>query len=667
MIAFNNEFQLNSDVRCSDKSLTHRALIAAAIADGESKLHNVTLSNDVKATVNALCPIARISIEGEADSPYGATVTVKPRTRMPKSVATVDCGNSGTTARLMAGLYCGLGLRARFVGDKSLSNRPMDRVIRPLRKLGADIVAEPDCLFATRGGRLVGADLTAEVQSAQVKSAVILAGLFAEGVTRYTEQMPTRDHTEIMLRNLGADVVADGNTVTVRRSRPRAFELSLPNDPSAVAYSVALALLTDREATFVNVLLNERRTGFFRVLNNGGANIIFENVHSVLGEKVGDVSVRRGKLAPFYCTAQQTADGIDEIPLLATAALFVKGTHTFCGASELARKECDRIEAIRHIARVCGQQCVFDGNDLVLMSDGAPTGKYFCSFGDHRIAMCQTVLSVAAGGGCVDSAPFEVSDPNFLSGLGIVPHKFGLVGTNISGSLSPRLIAHLALKTGVCCSYDRADLPRDVSDSELTQAIGKFDGANVTMPFKKRVAALFRSELPSVNTVFHGECFSTDGYGAVRALTEHNADFARKSLWIVGAGGAAEACIAELLKYGCKLRVVNRTVSEALTLKQKYALPDQTEEPVGVLSFVPQCEFEQNLPLPDSCRFVFVADYKGASGLRDKAIARGLQVIDGLEMLYHQGAKSFSLWTGVPVQSDYASFVADLNVMREEI
>lgn len=662
MWTFNGKFDIHGDVKCSDKSLTHRAFVAAAIADGVSTLHGVTLSDDVLATVRALEVVAQIDFDGVSTESGGITATVTPRRRKLPAEVTIDCANSGTTARLLAGLFVGLGINARFVGDESLTRRPMERVTEPLRRLGADIQSVPDCLFVTRGGTLCGTDIVAEVDSAQVKSAVILAGLFAEGTTRYTERLPTRNHTENLLRALGADVTMDGKTVSVQKSRPHAFDIYLPTDPSAVAYPLALALLSGRKAMFGNVLLNERRMGFFRVLQRAGARVEFKNLRDVLGEKVGDIEVLPSVLRPFKANVQDVCDGVDEIPLLAAVALFVEGTHVFCGVKELANKESNRIDAICHIATVCGQRCTFDGNNLVLTTDGnVPKGKFFCSFGDHRIAMTETVLCIATGSGSVDSAPYGVSHPYFLNCLGVTPLKFGLVGTRTLDSPSPTLHAHLAMQAGVCCTYKSVVLPHNVSDDELIDTIRGFDGANVTMPFKARVARLFQSPLSSVNTVIHGkDCASTDGYGVVQSLHAHGVTFEGQKLWIVGAGGAAEAAICELLRFGCKLRVINRTPEHGMRLQQKYALPDDLDDPVGVLSFVPSCEFERGIELPASCRFVLIADYRGASGLKARAAERGLTVIDGLEMLYHQGAKSFALWTGTPLQNDYAHFVADL-------
>ncbi len=654
MIAFNNQFSLASDVMCSDKSLSHRALMAAAISDGPVTVTNLTLSQDVRSTCNALCALG-------ADLRFtdDKTVTVHPILQPPQHTVTVDCGNSGTTARLLAGLCAGLGVHARFVGDESLSRRPMERLIGPLRHMGADIRPAKGCLFEIFPSRLHGADIVAEVNSAQVKSAVIFAALFAESVTTYTEILPTRNHTELLLQHMGADVQTDGLAVTVRCGRPHAAPITLPNDPSAAAFSAALALLCGRDVLLTNVLLNGRRLGFYDVLQQAGARITYRNTRTVMGELVGDIAVQAGPIGPLHCTNLQAVCGIDEITLLAVMALFVRGTHTFCGVGELRHKECDRIEAIRHIVDICGQQCLFDGNNLTITSNGAvPSKLRFKTFGDHRIAMCEAVLCIASGCGCTDSAPYDISHPNFLAALGISPMRLGLIGTHIQRSVSPRLQTYLAMCAGVCCTYELLPLSADVTDDQLLEIIRQMDGLNVTMPFKCRVARLLGADVPSVNTVGKGFApLSTDGYGLVHPLRKQGVCFEGQPLWIVGAGGAAEACITELLKYGCRLQVINRTAAHAQALRSKYALPSQVSSPVGVLTFVPECDFEQSLVLPDSCRFVFVAAYMGHSGVAKQAAERGLTVVDGLQMNYAQGAMGFSLWTGTPIQDDYEGYL----------
>ena len=673
MINLTSQFNLNTDFVCGDKSIAHRALILGALAEGNSVIRNVTLSQDILSTINCLRALgAKIDVNG-------TTVTIAPipktlqtetpeasvfgqcasrRAKSLREYPSLNCGNSGTTARLLAGVVAGLGVNAKFVGDESLTKRPMQRVIEPLTMLGANIQSEDGCLFVIHGGKLHGATVNAKVNSAQVKSAVLLAGLFAESATTYVEKLPTRNHTELMLQFLGANIHVSDNAITVSKSQLKPFEVDLPCDPSSVAFGVALALAKGIEATFKNVLLNDARLGFYRVLQRSGANLSYTNIHEVFGELVGDIVVKNSVLKPFLATEQDVIDGIDEIPLLATLALTVEGKHKFSNVTELQFKECNRVIAIQHIAQLCGQEAIFDGKDLTVVSNGKlPKNKYFVSFNDHRIAMCESVLSIIVGGGSVDSAPFEISFPEFLYMLGVTPIRLGLIGESVSNSKSPQLMAHLAGEASICCSYDTINLPMDIPDDKLLKVIDSFHGLNVTMPFKNRVATLLNAKCPSVNTVGKGILpQSTDGYGIVQSLLSHGIDVSNKELLIVGAGGAAEACVVELLKYGCKMGLINRTESHARTLTAKYGLQKYVDKPIGVLSFVPECAYEQTLTLPSNCEFVLIANYKGYSGLREQAVQRGLTVIDGLEMLYHQGAKSFALWTGTPIQNDYQTW-----------
>jgi len=661
MINFTSQFHLTS-VDAGDKSISHRALILAAIADGVSVIKNLSKCRDVMATAECLRTLgARIEL-------VGTTATVHPIVS-PRDNVTLDCRNSGTTARLLAGLCAGLGVNATFYGDESLSKRPMQRVLDPLRQMGAKFVNTKGALFQTVASKLCGARVEARYNSAQVKSAVLLAGLFAEGETTYVENVPTRNHTENLLRYVGANIVVNGNAATVKKSVVHAFDITIPNDFSSAAYLLALSLISGQSFTYRNVCVNPRRTGFLRVLAASGAQFILSDEHVCFGEQVADITVpqrdvsaQNDTLDALNAAERDVCDAIDEVPLLAALSLTIKGKHRFCGVSELQFKECNRIDAILQMAKICRQHASFDGTDLVVESDGAlPKHPNFDGMDDHRVTMCQAVLSLYVGGGSVAKENFDVSFPDFLKAVGVQPLRLGLVGENITHSLSPTLMRHLATRADVCCYYNLCPLHGNVSDDELAATFAALDGANVTMPFKMRTAKLLHAALPSVNTVGKNiSPTSTDGYGLVKALQSRNVDFVGKPLWVVGAGGAAEACVQTLLQYGCTIRVVNRTAQHAQALTQKYGLSTDVSNPVGVLSFVPACEFEQNLALPQSVRFVFVADYKGTSGLQSQAQRRGLTFVDGREMLYHQGAKSFALWTDTEIQTDYLDFEKEI-------
>ncbi len=651
MISFNNQFEINPNICYGDKSISHRALILASVSVGISKIHNLSLCDDVLATVDCLRTLgAKIDFEG-------TSVTVCPIV-VAKDNVTLQCKNSGTTARLLAGLVCGLGITATFVGDESLSCRPMDRVIEPLQRLGANIQKQKDCLFVVKPSKLVGATVVAKVNSAQVKSAVLLAGMFAEGQTAYLEQVPTRNHTEVMMSSMGVDICG----TTVRTSRPKATEITIPNDFSSASYLVALALLTGKNIALPNIGVSEGRRGFLDILNSAGANVQLQNQRTVCGEQVADICICNYNFTSLYGTKLDVCNAIDEIPILSVIALATKGTHRFCDVAELQHKECNRIDAILDMAKVCGQQAHFDGTNLTIHSDGnLPKHPFFHSFGDHRMAMCGAVLSLACGGGVVDSFPVEISFPNFLQALGIAPKRFCVIGNNVSQSASPLLMMCLAQKSNFCCQYDAVSLHEDITDGQLLATLNCYDGANVTIPFKRRVAQLLNCNLSSVNTV--GKNIppqSTDGYGVEMALLQNGVDIGGKQLWIVGAGGASEAVVAHL-NGKCQMQVINRTQQKAQILTEKYHLSTNITQPFGVLSFVPECQFEQSLSLPQSCQFVFISAYVGESGLKSQALSRGITVVDGLQMLFHQGAKSFSLWTNTLLQMDSSFFLQKIS------
>lgn len=657
MLTINGQFNIDTSFVRGDKSISHRALIFASIASGKSVIRNLTLSRDVLATVDCLRKLgAQIVLDGN-------TATVCP-IKSPSDGVTLDCQNSGTTARLLAGLVAGLNVKARFVGDSSLISRPMDRVLEPLTKLGAKFRKADGCLFESLGGKLRGEKINATVNSAQVKSAVLIAGLFAEGETTYVEQIPTRNHTELMLLNLGANISIGYLTATVKKGVIKPLNLDVPNDPSSMAFLVGLALITKKQITCKDMLFNDRRFGFFRAVMLAGANIEIDNVREVMSDQVIDFTVKSSRLKPLFADPIDVCDGIDELPILAAIALTIKGKHFFAHVSELQHKESDRVRAIVNMAEVCGQKAYFDGENLTLESNGKlPENPRFASFNDHRMAMAQAVLCCSCGGGTVDETPFDVSFPKFAEALGLNAYKLGLIGSSIANSRSPLLMEHLATRSKINCSYDLVALPENVDDSALLKEVDQHDGLNVTMPFKARIASLLNADCVAVNTVGKNiKPQSTDGYGLIKALIECGADFENKPLWIVGAGGAAQTCIEALLPYNCKMQVINRTQSRATELTNKYGLSTDITTPYGVLSFIPQCEFEQSISLPDSCKFVFVAAYKGQSGLKEQALKRGITYVDGLRMLYHQGAKSFALWTDTPLQDDYDGFIKFLDI-----
>ncbi len=389
-----------------DKSISHRALMLAAIADGESTIQNLSTGEDVESTRQCLVAC------GINSDRQGNTVRITGGGFTDPS-KTLDCGNSGTTVRLLMGLLAGQGVSARFSGDDSLSKRPMRRIIDPLSQMGAQLRSSAGSLpVELMAADLNGIEYELPVASAQVKSAVLLAGLGAEGATTIVEPLPTRDHTELMLASLGARVAREDSLTTVDRlEKPlNNFTATIPGDPSTAAFFAAAAAgLPGSKLRLENILLNERRIGFFRALEKMGAAIHYMPQGQVLGEQVGMVTVEFGKLKSIKLTAEDVPAMVDELPLLAVIATQARGETEVRGAAELRVKECDRITAICENLSAMGAEIdeLDDGfriaGPTILKSTSIKT------YGDHRIAMAFTIAGLFA------DRPVELDEPECMA------------------------------------------------------------------------------------------------------------------------------------------------------------------------------------------------------------------------------------------------------------
>ena len=327
----------------SDKSLTHRSYMLGAIAKGVSMVRNPLRGEDCEATMRCL---AAMGLEAEWQSVR--EVQLRPAANWQEPSVDLDCGNSGTTMRLMSGLVASRPIKARFVGDASLSRRPMGRIAKPLRLMGAEIEGEHPPL-AVCGSSLDGIRYESPVASGQIKSCVLLAGLRATGETTVVEPSLSRDHTERMLRSLGVDVAVDpvAFSVTVQPTEDlRAFSISVPADISSAAFfMVAASFVEGGELLFTDLSVNPTRTGILDVLQDAGVGVEFLNLRDELGEPVADVRIKAGdRLRPFSISGALVPSLIDEIPVLAVLATQCHGTSVFKDARELRVKESDRIE-----------------------------------------------------------------------------------------------------------------------------------------------------------------------------------------------------------------------------------------------------------------------------------------------------------------------------------
>jgi 3-phosphoshikimate 1-carboxyvinyltransferase len=380
-----------------DKSISHRALLFAALATGRSTLTNLATGDDVRATRAALDALG-VGIRSGTDA-ITVSGTGLHGWREPEVV--LDCGNSGTTMRVLSGALAGRPFLSVLTGDSSLRQRPMRRVSEPLRTMGARVDGRDNGAFAPlviRGGDLHGVRHELPVASAQVKSALMLAGLQAEGTTEIVSPAISRDHSERMLAALGVPVEVDGTRVRVRAGAPEPFELEVPGDPSSAAFFVVAALITPRsELTIESLSLNPTRLGFVDVLRRMGANIELELTGERCGEPVGELRVRAGALVATTIEGDEIPNVQDEIPALAIAAAFADGVTEVRDAAELALKESNRIGALHQELSELGL-AVETRSDGLVIRGGQPRAALLKSHGDHRMAMALAVAANAIDG-----------------------------------------------------------------------------------------------------------------------------------------------------------------------------------------------------------------------------------------------------------------------------
>jgi 3-phosphoshikimate 1-carboxyvinyltransferase len=421
-----------------DKSIAHRWLILAATGFGVSELHGLPKALDVRATASCLAQIvpgqARGALDGWASEPSSQaegdrSTTNDPRPRGRDLVLgghgraalhpvkdPLDCSNSGTTMRLLAGLLAAAPFETVLRGDPSLTARPMERVADPLRAMGAEVwTTDGHPPVVVRGGPLRGIEHRTTVPSAQVKSAVLLAGLAAEGSTTLREPVPTRDHTERALAALGAPVEFEPGLATVRAFEHEGFAATVPGDVSSAAFLVAAAVLTGGALAIQNVGLNPTRTRFLGVLERMGASVGSRIERVELGEPVGTLEVEPGPwLAGTTIDAGELPLVIDEVPVLAMVAAHASGQTRFEGGAELRVKESDRLGGLVEAIRALGGDADLQGDDLIVGGSGLVGGEADAR-GDHRMAMALAVAALAARGPvAVDGIEAaEVSFPGF--------------------------------------------------------------------------------------------------------------------------------------------------------------------------------------------------------------------------------------------------------------
>lgn len=401
-----------------DKSISHRSLMFGALASGETRISGLLEGEDVIHTANAMRAMgATITKDNDVYVIHGTGNGCLLEPEQP-----LDFGNAGTGARLTMGLVGTYAMKTRFIGDASLSKRPMGRILDPLRLMGVQVEAsEGDRLPLTLWGAVTPNPITYRVPmaSAQVKSAVLLAGLNTPGITTVIEPVMTRDHTEKMLVGFGADLEVETDNDGVRyihlegQGELHGQDITIPGDPSSAAFPIVAALITEgSDITIENVLLNPTRTGLIITLLEMGADISFENKRQTGGEEVADIRVRSSRLKGVKVPKERAPSMIDEYPVLAVAAAFAEGKTVMEGLAELRVKESDRLAAVANGLKKNGVDCEEGKDFLVVIGDPSAKnigGGTVTTHLDHRIAMSFLVLGLGA------AKPVTIDDKRMIA------------------------------------------------------------------------------------------------------------------------------------------------------------------------------------------------------------------------------------------------------------
>ncbi|MBP1969604.1 3-phosphoshikimate 1-carboxyvinyltransferase [Virgibacillus natechei] len=403
-----------------DKSISHRAVMIGSLAQGTTHVSHFLDGEDCMRTVKAFRSMG-VSIEHKETS---LIIEGKGIAALKEPKEPIYFGNSGTTARLMLGLLAGFPFFTTVYGDPSLSNRPMDRVVSPLKQMDAIIDGRGDGNYlplSIRGKMLNGINYALPVKSAQVKSAVLLAGLLANEETKVTEQTITRNHTENMLKAFGADITTDGlDTKITNKKSLKAIDVYIPGDISSAAFFlVAAAIVPGSNVKLKNVGLNQTRTGIIDVLNTMGANMQVHNQQVSSGELLGDITIGHTALHSTTIEGEVIPRLIDEIPIIALLATQVEGTTIIRNAAELRVKETDRIAAVVDVLSTLGANLEATTDGIIIYGKTTLTGGEVSSYNDHRIAMMAAIASLVAEDDVTidDVSSIAISYPTFFDDL----------------------------------------------------------------------------------------------------------------------------------------------------------------------------------------------------------------------------------------------------------
>ncbi|MEE6451863.1 3-phosphoshikimate 1-carboxyvinyltransferase [Gottfriedia acidiceleris] len=403
-----------------DKSISHRAIMFGSLAKGTTKITNFLLGEDCLSTIACFRKLGvQIEVTEDEVIVYGKGIE-----GLKEAHEVLDVGNSGTTARLMMGILSGLPFHSVIIGDESIGKRPMKRVTKPLKMMGTSIDGREDATYtpiSIRGGSLNSISYASPVSSAQVKSSILLAGLFAKGTTTVTEPEKSRDHTERMLKAFGCELEVDGNKVSINGNQElTATDVIVPGDISSAAFFlVAGSIVPNSEILLKNVGVNPTRTGILTVLERMGANITLEDEKVVNGEPIANIRVKSSDLKSTVIGGAEIPTCIDELPILALAAALADGETIIKDAEELRVKETDRIQTVVTELTNLGVSIEATKDGMIIQGNSSLIGANVNSHGDHRMGMMLSIAALLAKGDTIieNTDCIAVSFPNFKEQL----------------------------------------------------------------------------------------------------------------------------------------------------------------------------------------------------------------------------------------------------------
>lgn len=646
---------------CSDKSITVRAILLGAIARGKTTVLHPLICEDTLAAADCAKKMgAVVKYDGGKMFIDGAEKIADGKE--------YDCKRSGTVLRLLCGILAGAGVNASLTGDDQLKNRPIGRIIAPLLARGADISSCNGKLpIIIKPSKLKDFKYEMPIDSAQVKSSVILSGVLAGVSTEIIEKNYTRDHTEKMLSAMGAKIGVSGKSINVSPAGLHSTEFDVPCDPSAAAFYLAIGLYKGC-VKVKSINISPKRAGYLYKLIDCGADIIFENKRNICGEPCADVTAKKSNLKHIEIFDNEIPSMIDELPVIGLIGGLFNGA-TIHGAGELKVKESDRFSGIIDILSVAGGFAKASDDDMVISGGIAP--RYFeYSSDDHRLTMTAFVaMCCGAGGKILNAASVNKSFPDFFKNF--YEFNAALIGSNVEKSLSGFTHNFFIEKLGKIKNYSYELCSVDSETAAEIIKKSRYKSINATIPYKKLVFDNIESLTEtaklarSVNFVFDNKGYSSDGIGLIYSLLLHGKDPCGKKVLVCGIGGAGRSIAVALANYKAEVYIANRTEQKiddfidyyTLNCKKINRLRKFNGEKCDIV--INATALKDGLPVApeviEQAEFALDINYGYYTEFLKVARQTGVDNADGEEMLFAQSYFADALVSGV--HPEFAQFL----------